>query len=210
MKEQRISEGEGQQQSGSRTALPIPLSGPCSSPFGGKKMVGLGEESGEGTVVRFGYQLPIRKQAGFWPKERGGGKCPGNLQAHVKARATCKPRKRSECKRPPRQVQYCSCHTTATPSTILIQKMVGNRECWGGGRDPCVGASFLLRRMWACRVEGYEREVSTPVPCRWVPRGRGGGGGGGGRAVVEANPFPGLRSPHSCLARARLRACVCV
>ncbi|XP_070114487.1 uncharacterized protein [Equus przewalskii] len=142
-------------------------------------MVGLGEESGEGTVVRFGYQLPIRKQAGFWPKERGGGKCPGNLQAHVKARATCKPRKRSECKRPPRQVLYCSCHTTATPSTILIQKMVGNRECWGGGRDPCVGASFLLRRMWACRVEGYEREMSfrgifmSPDQCSrlWQPDG---------------------------------------
>ncbi|XP_032254819.1 uncharacterized protein LOC116628538 isoform X2 [Phoca vitulina] len=37
--------------------------------------------------------------------------------------------------------------------------MVGNGECWGGGREPCVGVSFLVRRMWTCGAKDGESET---------------------------------------------------
>lgn len=55
-------------------------------------MVGLGEGSRKGAVVRFGYPLPTALKAG-WPlarKRAAGGKRPGSLQMDVQVGATCK------------------------------------------------------------------------------------------------------------------------
>ena len=83
------------------------------------------------------------------------------------------------------QVQYCSFHHTASSFIHFDSENGGQRECWGGGREPCVGASFLLRKRWVGGWRERWREVSTPDSCRW------------GACRHGSKSFQGLHSPHS-------------
>lgn len=120
-----------------------------------------------GAAVRLGYQLPTALKAGWPPaqEERRRRQIPGFPASAGGSHLQTTGKESGEGG--PGADPVLQCSPTASSSIHFDSENGGQRECWGGGREPCVGASFLLLKTWAGGWRERWREVSTPDSCRW-------------------------------------------